>query len=64
MGPQGKGKLMTYSDSAKGTRITKARALKELKAHGIVGEDINTFLAEMGDKENYLASNVLAWLGY
>jgi hypothetical protein len=55
---------MTYYESAKGARITKQRALQELRRHGFAPEQEAEFLAEMGDRENYNAQSVLAWLGY
>jgi hypothetical protein len=51
----------TYSESAKGLTISKARALREVTNHGA---DLGDFLAEMGDHETYKASAVLNWLGY
>jgi len=54
---------MTYSESAKGMEISKARAFVEIEKHG-AQDDWGMFLKEMGDKEEYLASDVLAWLGY
>ncbi|MCL4068166.1 hypothetical protein M3484_16465 [Pseudomonas sp. GX19020] len=56
---------MTYSESAEGVIITKARALRELQRHGIFREeDIAEFLADCGDKAAYDAGDVLRWLGY
>jgi hypothetical protein len=56
---------MTYSESAQGLTISKARAIRELKDHGIFQtEDFAQFFEECGDKPEYLASDVLAWLGY
>lgn len=57
---------MTYSESAEGITISKARAMQELRNHGCV-MDAQTeaeFVAECGDKAEYLASDVLAFLGY
>lgn len=54
---------MTYSESAKGKTISKARALEELKRHGMEGE-VSLFLSDMGDKQEYNAQEVLVWLGY
>lgn len=53
---------MTYYESAKGVTVTKARAIVELKRHGVV--DIQEFFDDMGDRETYKASAVLEWLGY
>lgn len=56
---------MTYSESAEGVSITKARALQELQRHGVFrAEDIAEFLADCGDREIYNAGDVLRWLGY
>lgn len=56
---------MTYSESAEGVIITKARALLELRRHGVFrAEDIAEFLADCGDLESYNAGGVLRWLGY
>ena len=55
--------MSAYYESAEETTITKARALQELKRHGAEG-DFNEFLADMGDKAEYNAQDVLAWLGY
>ena len=56
---------MTYSESAEGIEITKARAFQELRNHGNCrDEDFAEFLEECGDKEIYTASDVLRWLGY
>lgn len=56
---------MTYSESAAGITITKQRAFQELKAHGIChADDFDLFLKECGDRPEYRASDVLAWLGY
>jgi hypothetical protein len=53
----------TYSDSAEGVTITKARALRELDRHG-VSDEAPQFLADCGDCAEYDAGAVLAWLGY
>ncbi len=56
---------MTYSESAEGVLITKARAVVELQRHGIFrAEEIAEFLADCGDREAYDAGDVLRWLGY
>lgn len=55
----------TYSESAKGVTITKARALKELRDHGVTDSaSVSDFLTDMGDHETYQAHAVLVWLGY
>lgn len=56
---------MTYSESAEGIEISRRRAIKELADHGITHpDDLDQFDAEMGVREIYQASAVLAWLGY
>ena len=56
---------MTYSESAKDVTIDLARAMQELKRHGIdSATDIALFFADMGDKKEYKAKAVLVWLGY
>jgi len=66
---------MTYSESAEGVMVTKARAYKELMAHGHSKEDWLSFLLDIiADKGTVLdeegnithieAGSVLAWLGY
>ena len=51
-----------YYDSAEGIMISSERTCQELKAHGLV--DLKEFFDELGDKETYLAQDVLDWLGY
>ena len=53
---------MSYLESAQGVSITRERALKELRTHGI--EDPSEFFEEIGDFDRYAAQTVLAWLGY
>ena len=60
--PQG-ANHMTYSESAEGITITKDRARIELRRHGVESEWPD-FLRDMGDRDEYTASEVLAWLGY
>ncbi|ULB12322.1 hypothetical protein ORIO_21255 (plasmid) [Cereibacter azotoformans] len=56
---------MTYLESAEGEIITKERALRELKAHGVTApEGVAEFLQDCGDREVYDAGDVLRWLGY
>lgn len=56
---------MTYSESANGQIITRARALKELRDHDCAApEDLEMFFFDMGDQPIYDAGEVLAWLGY
>lgn len=56
---------MTYSESAKGVTITRARALRELEAHGLTSPaDVAQFFADMGYAATYAAHKVLRWLGY
>jgi hypothetical protein len=51
-----------YYDSAEDIMISRERTCQELKAHGLV--DLKEFFDELGDKETYLAQDVLDWLGY
>lgn len=51
-----------YYESAIGEMITKQRAFLELEKHGI--SDYDEFLNDVGDKLEYLATDVLDWLGY
>jgi len=51
-----------YLESAKGINISKQRALKELRKHGIV--NYSDFYKELGNKQTYNAESVLTWLGY
>jgi hypothetical protein len=53
---------MDYYESAIGEMITKQRAFLELEKHGI--DDYDEFLSDVGDKLEYLATDVLDWLGY
>lgn len=56
---------LTYSQSAKGVTITHARALTELRTHGLTdAEDIADFHASLGEHPTYNAHAVLVWLGY
>ena len=66
---------MTYSESAEGITITKARAYKELMDHGHSKEDWLSFLLDIiadegtvldeeGNITHMEAGAVLAWLGY
>ena len=51
-----------YYDSAEDIMISRERTCQELKAHGLVY--LKEFFDELGDKETYLAQDVLDWLGY
>lgn len=51
---------MLYEESLLAT-VTKAQAIREVRAHGI---DFEEFLAEVGNKKEYLGKEVLDWLGY
>lgn len=51
-----------YYESSKGVTITRSRAIKELKNHCV--DDYDSFFNDMGYHENYIASDVLDWLGY
>lgn len=52
---------MTYYESAD-VIITRARAVQELRRHGIT--DTTEFDADMGICPEYNAQDVLQWLGY
>ena len=54
---------MTYFESAEGIKVTKARAMVELRRHA-AENDWPEFIADMGDLPEYDAQAVLAWLGY
>ena len=53
---------MDYYDSAEDLIISRSRALQELRAHSC--EDFREFFQDLGDKSEYLAQDVLNWLGY
>ena len=53
---------MSYYESSQGVIITRDRAIRELEKHYIC--DFDSFFNEMGDNEDYIASEVLDWLGY
>jgi hypothetical protein len=54
---------MTYYESAKGITVTRERAIKEIKEHGLL-DSINDFYDDYGKREQYEAQDVLNWLGY
>ena len=57
--------FMTYSDSAEGVNVTRARALRMLAKHGAAdAASIAEFDADLGVHETYEAEAVLSWLGY
>ena len=56
-----------YYDSAENIKISKARAIAELRKHGVCGDvEIQEFIADVAADANgmYDAQAVLAWLGY
>jgi len=53
---------MNYKESSKGIKISKKRALKELRKHGLI--NYLDFYKELGNKKTYNAESVLIWLGY
>ena len=66
---------MTYSESAQGQMISKARALVEFKKHGMDYNDFEEYLMEviadpdtiLNEDDNIVtvnASTVMLWLGY
>lgn len=58
---------MNYFESAQGEQITLARALQEIKRHGLQSEE-NAFLLDCwgtkSDGKTIAAQDVLVWLGY
>jgi hypothetical protein len=54
---------MTYYESAEGVTISKARAYKEFEDHGLTSDWVE-FVCWRGDRDSYLAEDVLGWLGY
>ena len=57
--------MSNYYDSAEGIMISRDRALREIKTHGLDFEDnLKEFFEELGDKKLYSAQAVLDWLGY
>ena len=55
----------TYFDSAEGAKITRARALVELKRHGLTDRaGVELFDKHFGARTEYDAQAVLVWLGY
>jgi|TARA_R110001583_G_C5482780_1_gene393985 hypothetical protein len=53
---------MDYLESSRGIKITRSRALKELRDHGVM--DYQIFFKELGNKKNYKAFDVLKFLEY
>jgi len=57
--------MSNYYDSAEGIMISRDRALREIKSHGLDFDDnLKEFFEELGDKKLYSAQAVLDWLGY
>ncbi|EDT6879167.1 hypothetical protein AIC90_004175 [Salmonella enterica subsp. enterica] len=54
--------IRDYLESAEKVAISRARALQELRAHGI--DDTDEFYTDLGDCDIYRAQDVLCWLGY
>ena len=52
---------MDYYESAEGYTISKARAMFELVKHNASWDE---FVVDNGEREEYAAQAVLAWLGY
>lgn len=52
--------MYNYEDALEAT-VTKAQALREVKRHQC---DEQEFLQEVGDKEAYVGSEILQYLGY
>jgi hypothetical protein len=56
---------MTYYESAEGVMITHARAMQELKNHGLyMPEILDDFYLDLGRCDTYDAQQVLQWMGY
>ena len=58
---------MTYSESAKGIKISRKRALAEVNRHGIdetVEPEYSEFVEWLGSRKTVDAFAVLEWLGY
>ena len=43
--------------------VTRAEAIAEIERHDVEGGS-TAFLAEVGDKPEYIGAEVLEWLGY
>lgn len=58
--------MTTYSESAFGVSITRERAIKEIRNHGITENmpEYADFLDWLGDRPRVMAHKVLEWLGY
>ena len=52
---------MSYYESAEGMTISKERAMFELVKHNASWAE---FIVDNGEREEYAAQDVLAWLGY
>lgn len=52
---------MSYEEAIQET-VTRQQAIRELKRHSIVS--LEEFFAEVGDRAEYAAKDVLDWLGY
>ena len=52
---------ITYFDSAEGILISKERAIQECEKHSVHYQEM---FNEIGEKDEYTASEVLIWLGY
>ena len=53
---------MSYDEATEAT-VTREEARREIAQHDIDGT-FEDFLAEVGDRPEYLGQEVLAWLGY
>ncbi len=53
---------MDYYESAEDIIITRERALQEIRKHHL--ENFEEFFEDLGNKKEYLAQDVLVWLGY
>jgi hypothetical protein len=52
----------TYYESAEDIKLSQDEAFNVLAQHGC--QEIDQFLQDMGDKQEYDAQKVLQWLGY
>ena len=54
---------MNYDEAVEAT-VSKAEAKREIQKHDWDGDAWETFLEDVGEKEEYLGQEVLDWLGY
>lgn len=56
--------MSDYFKSARGQILNQARALQELRRHGVPESEFPAFFKECGDCPTYTAQYVLRYLGY